>query len=133
MKAHRSLARHAARSLGGVEMGPSEFKILEVLLNKGPSLVNDIGRRVELTSGASTTAIDRLERRRLVRRDADERDGRACVVSLTAAGRALIGDAFAAHEAAMDAAADTLTRTERQTLIALLKKLGLGAVAKLGG
>jgi MarR family 2-MHQ and catechol resistance regulon transcriptional repressor len=131
MKAHRSLGLHAARSLDGSGLGSSEFKILEVLLNKGPSLVNDIGRRIHLTSGAITTAIDRLERRKLVRRDADDRDRRACVVSLAPAGRTLIAKSFADHAAAMNAAADTLTKTERQTLVGLLKKLGLGAVAKL--
>jgi MarR family 2-MHQ and catechol resistance regulon transcriptional repressor len=131
MKAHRSLGLHAARSLDGSGIGPSDFKILEVLLNKGPSLVNDIGRRIHLTSGAITTAIDRLEERALVRRAADERDRRACLVSLTKTGRASIAKAFAAHEATMNAAADALTKTERRTLVGLLKKLGLGAVAKL--
>ncbi len=132
LKAHRSLVLHAARSLQNTEIGLSEFKILEVLFSKGSLLVNDIGRRIHLTSGAMTTAIDRLEKRRLVRRGADDRDRRACIVSLTPAGRVLIAKAFAAHEATMNAAADALTKAERQTLIALLKKLGLGAMSKLG-
>jgi MarR family 2-MHQ and catechol resistance regulon transcriptional repressor len=131
MKAYRSVARHASLSHEAAEIGLSEFMILEALLSKGPLLVNDIGRRINLTSGAITTAIDRLEERGLVRRSADDRDRRARIVSLTPSGRALITRTFAAHKARMDAAADTLTRNERQTLINLLKKLGRGAAAKL--
>ena len=131
MKAFRALAEHAEQSMGGADLAFSEFTILEALLNRGPLQVNDIGRRVNLTSGAITTAIDRLEDRGLVQRGVDAADKRARVVSLTRAGRALIGAAFAAHKARMDAVGDTLTARERKTLIDLLKKLGLGAVAKL--
>src|SRR5882672_3497682 len=83
MKAHRSMARHAARSIVPLDMCLSDFAVLEVLLHKGPQSVGEIGRRVDLTSGSITTAIDRLERRRLVTRAADARDRRARVVHLT--------------------------------------------------
>lgn len=115
----------------GAELAFSEFTILEALLNKGPLQVNDIGRRVNLTSGAITSAIDRLEGRGLVQRGVDDADRRARLVSLTRAGRALITTAFDAHKAKMDAATDALTARERRTLIDLLKKLGLGAAEKL--
>jgi hypothetical protein len=44
MKAHRSMARHAQRSIGAHDIGFSDFTILEALLHKGPMLVNEIGR-----------------------------------------------------------------------------------------
>jgi DNA-binding MarR family transcriptional regulator len=44
-------------------------------------------------------------------------------------GRALITRIFDKHKADLDAAADGLTRAERETLIALLKKLGITADA----
>jgi MarR family transcriptional regulator, 2-MHQ and catechol-resistance regulon repressor len=131
MKAYRSLAQHAEASLRGAELALSEFTILEVLLHKGPLQVNDIGRRVNLTSGAITSAIDRLQERGLVRRGVAEADKRVRVVSLTRAGRALIATTFDAHKARMDAAADTLTAKERKAIIDLLKRLGMAAVAKL--
>jgi len=131
MKAFRALAQHAEQSVDGAALAFSEFTILEALLNEGPLQVNDIGRRVNLTSGAITSAIDRLEARGLVQRGVDQADRRARVVSLTRAGHALIATTFAAHKARMDAAADTLTAKERKTLIDLLKKLGMGATEKL--
>ena len=89
MKAHRTMARHAHRSIAAHDLGFSDFTILEALLHKGPMLVNEIGRRIELTSGSITTAVDRLEARGLVERSADADDRRAKQVSLTRSGRTL--------------------------------------------
>jgi MarR family 2-MHQ and catechol resistance regulon transcriptional repressor len=125
MKAHRSVARHAARSIEPSGLGPSDFAVLEVLLSKGPQKVNDIGRRVDLTSGSITTAVDRLEARGLVVRELDDADRRTRIVRLTPVGRAHIAEVFADHAAALEAASSALTKPERKTLIDLLKKLGL--------
>jgi len=129
MKAHRSMARHAQRSIAAHDIGLSDFGILEALLHKGPMLVNEIGRRIQLTSGSITTAVDRLEARGLIERSADAGDRRAKKVSLTRSGHALIRRIFDKHKADLDAAADGLTRAERETLVALLKKLGTTADA----
>jgi MarR family transcriptional regulator, 2-MHQ and catechol-resistance regulon repressor len=131
MKAHRSLVRHAERSIVALDMCISDFGVLEVLLHKGPQSVSLIGRRVELTSGSITTAIDRLERRGLVARTAHASDRRARVVDLTPDGKALITRVFATHKQAMDRAAQDLSKAERGTLIALLKKLGTTAEHQL--
>jgi len=127
MKAHRSLMRHAERSHKAHELGLSDFVVLEMLLHKGPQKVNDIGRRVALTSGAITTAVDRLEERRLVVRTSDRSDRRARVVKLTARGEDLIRRVFHHHAEVLDRAAGGLTTRERATLVELLKKLGLFA------
>lgn len=131
MKAYRSMERHAARSMEAHKLAFSDFKILEALLHKGPLLVNNIGRRIQLTSGAITTAVDRMEERRLVVRGSVDTDRRARRVSLTPAGRALITKVFEQHKARMDEAATGLDRGEREQLIDLLKKLGATAEAGL--
>src|SRR5881296_3844927 len=131
MKAHRSLQRLAIRSIELSEVGLSDFAVLEMLLHKGPQPVNEIGRRIELTSGAITTAVDRLESRRLVTREAHPSDRRARIVRLTAAGEEQAARIFAGHKAAMDLAASGLSRTERATLIGLLRKLGTSAGAQV--
>src|SRR6266851_7538673 len=95
MKAHRSLARHAERSIVSLDMCISDFAVLEMLLHKGPQSVGDIGRRVDLTSGSITTAIDRLEKRGLVARAAHASDRRARVVHLTPDGKTRIRQAMA--------------------------------------
>lgn len=131
MKAHRAMARHAQASTRSQELGFSDFVILEALLHRGPMLVGELGRRVQLTSGSMTSAVDRLKARGLVERSPTAADRRARQITLSPAGRALISKMFSRHKANMDAAADGLTAAERATLIALLKKLGKAAEAKL--
>ena len=133
MKAHRTLQRLATRSIESSEAGLSDFAVMEMLLHKGPQPVNEIGRRVELTSGAITTAVDRLESRGLVTRETHPSDRRARIVRLTAAGEEQAATVFAGHKAAMDVAASALSKTERATLIVLLKKLGISAKARAEG
>ena len=124
MKAHRALERVAVRSIESFDVGLSDFAVLEMLLHKGPQPVNEIGRRIGLTSGAITTAVDRLESCELVIRGSHPTDRRARVVELTARGKKHATSLFAGHKAAMDAVAGGLSKDERATLIDLLKKLG---------
>ena len=131
MKAHRALTAHAKSSFARMDLSITDFTILEALFHKGSQPVNDIGRRIHLTSGAITTAVDRLEERALITRVVDAHDRRARLVALTPSGRALIDKAFGAHERRMNAAAAALTRAERTKLYALLKKVGLGAATML--
>ncbi|HUB34903.1 MAG TPA: MarR family transcriptional regulator [Bryobacteraceae bacterium] len=131
MKAHEALRQHAIRHVQTLGIGFSDFAVLEVLLHKGPTPVNEIGRRVRLTSGSITAAVDRLERKGLVERHGDPADRRTRMVHLTAAGRQLISTAFAEHSLAMERATAGLTPEERAEAAALLKKLGRSAEASL--
>lgn len=131
MKAHRTLTRHARRSIEAVDMCLSDFQILEALLHKGPQAVSELGRRIDLTSGSMTTAIDRLEGRHLVARADHATDRRTWVIHLTPEGEQLITKVFAAHEKAMERAMRGLSKAERTALTALLKRLGTTAEAQL--
>lgn len=132
-KATSAIEAHALQSIDALGMCPSDFAVLEALLHKGPLPVNAIGKKVLLTSGSSTTAVDRLEKRKLVERKWGHTDRRVCLVQLTASGRRLISKAFADHAETMECAAKGLTRQERETLLVLLKKIGLRAQNLLDG
>src|SRR5437763_511640 len=86
LKAHRALERLATQSIESLDVCLSDFGVMELLLHKGPQPVNEIGRRIALTSGAITTAVDRLEARGLVTREADAGDRRARTSSLIRSG-----------------------------------------------
>lgn len=131
MKAHRTLKRHAERSIEALEMCLSDFAILEALLHKGPQSVRELGRRIDLTSGSMTTAVDRLETRGLVTRVDHATDRRTWVIHLTPEGKTVISKVFAGHEQAMDRAMRGLSKSERATLTDLLKRLGTTAEEQL--
>jgi MarR family 2-MHQ and catechol resistance regulon transcriptional repressor len=127
MKTFHALKAQAEASLNlsATGLGDSDFRVLEVLLSKGPLPVNTIGPKVWLTPGSISVAIDRLEEKKLVKRRTTD-DRRVRLVELTAKGRELIAKTFEAHAAAMEKAT-ALSKEERLTLLQLLKKLGKGA------
>jgi MarR family 2-MHQ and catechol resistance regulon transcriptional repressor len=132
-KAARAAQAYAEKSILELEMCGSDFAVLEALLHKGPLPVNEIGKKVMLTSGSITVAVDRLEAKGLVERRAHGTDRRARIVHLTKQGRRLITRAYADHAADLERLASaSLTRAERETLIGLLKKIGYKAAATLG-
>ena len=131
-KASRAAQAYAEKSILDLEIGASDFAVLEALLHKGPLPVNEIGKKVLLTSGSITAAVDRLETRRLVERRAHGTDRRARIVHLTKTGRKLIETAYAEHATDMEKlASESLSTAERKTLIRLLKKIGYKAAGKL--
>ena len=130
-KAARALEQNAIGSIAGLDLGLSDFAVLEVLAHKGPQPVNVIGKKVLLTSGSITAAVDRLEARKLVQRTADPNDRRSRIVQLTDAGIRLIENAFDRHEADMEVAMAVLPPSERIELVRLLKKVGIWAEARL--
>ena len=126
-KAHSAVREFAVADIERLGLSLTDFAILEALLHKGPLAVNDIGKKVSLTSGSMTAAIDRLTKRGLVERRDDDTDRRARIVHLTASGRKVIAAAFAKHTNTMNALGEDLTDDERREAIRLLKKLGLAA------
>lgn len=77
----------AARKLG---VHRTDLQCL-LMLEHGPVRVGILSSEVGLTSGATTALLDRLEKRKLVRRRAAKNDRRAVEVDLTARGRKQIG------------------------------------------
>ena len=132
MKAFQALLPHAAQSIERTKLGDSDFRVLEVLLHKGPLPVNTIGPKVWLTPGSISVAVDRLVKKGLVSRKDRAEDRRVRQVGLTAKGRALITRGFREHAAAMETAVSVLSKKDRLTLLRLLKKLGKHAAEPRG-
>jgi MarR family 2-MHQ and catechol resistance regulon transcriptional repressor len=127
-KAASAVESYAEQSISQLEMCGSDFAVLEALLHKGPLAVNEIGRKVLLTSGSITVAVDRLEEKGFVERRAHGTDRRARIVHLTKEGRTLITRVYSEHASDMERLASaSLTKSERKTLIGLLKKIGYEA------
>lgn len=124
------MAARAAETYRDSGLGESDFRVLEVLLHKGPLPVNTIGPKVFLTPGSISIAIERLHKKGLVSRDDSPSDRRVRVVDLTAKGRSLIKKVFDAHARYIEETADVLSQDERKALISSLKKLGLRAAEK---
>src|SRR4029077_19055326 len=117
VRAFHALRAHAEKSLNLSQagLGDSDFSVLEVLLHKGPLPVNTIGPKVWLTPGSISVAVDRLEKKALVkRRNTDDR--RVRLVELTAKGRALITRTFREHAAASCSSLKSSAKARKRNL-----------------
>jgi MarR family 2-MHQ and catechol resistance regulon transcriptional repressor len=126
-KATKAVEAHARLSVQGTELGLSDFGVLEALLHKGPLPISALGKKVLLSSGSMTAAVDRLEMSGYVERAAISTDRRACIVHLTEEGSKLIRKVFAEHERDMERVFSLMDNSERRSLASLLRKLGHGA------
>ncbi|WP_296664873.1 MarR family transcriptional regulator [Demequina sp.] len=109
-----------------------EFDLLATLRRHGEPFRLTAGQLVAssmVTGGAVTNRIDRLAARGYVRRERDEEDGRVVWVALTDEGRRVV-DATLPHHAANELRMiQSLSPSERDQLVALVRKLHAGVAA----
>jgi MarR family 2-MHQ and catechol resistance regulon transcriptional repressor len=129
LKAMRAMTRYAAAGIEDTGLGDSDFRVLEVLLHKGPLPVNTIGPIVNLTPGSISIAVDRLVAKGLVSRVESAEDRRVRMVALTPRGKDLIVPAFRKHAGQMRRVFSELSPEELQGLEVALKKIGKRAAA----
>lgn len=132
-RAYRSMATFVERSIAALDVGLSDFMILEALLHKGPLTMSELCDAALITNASMTAAIDRLEERAFVERVADKQDRRVRRAQLTAQGAGLIKRLYARHERDLEEVMSGIPPAERAELRRGLKAIGLAAQAKISG
>jgi DNA-binding MarR family transcriptional regulator len=105
---------------------PSEYSILGSLRRAGGVRLlkpGDLYNVVGCSPGGLTKMIDRLERRGLVRRAADEADARCAPIRLTAKGTGLEKAALEAYVESADELMDGVSKAELSRIDAALEAL----------
>ena len=121
-KVNRYLQSAFRASLGDAGLTKEEWKVLMALHDSVRSH-GSLCRDLDVSTGAMTNRLDKLERRGLIRRGPDPQDRRGVLLELTPAGKGRLEeyiDAGAGRERALMA---ELTREEKQELNRLLSKL----------
>jgi len=124
LKARNSITRYALPPITEEGLGDSDFRVLDVLLHKGPMPVNAIGPRVALNPGSVSVAVDRLYKKGFVSRAESSSDRRVRTVSLTAKGWDMFVPLFRRHAALIKLAFQDLSPEELLQLEVMLKKIG---------
>jgi MarR family transcriptional regulator, 2-MHQ and catechol-resistance regulon repressor len=127
LKAWQAIGRYLRPTMSAKGLGESDFRVLEVLLHKGPMPVNAIGPKVDLNPGSVSVAVDRLHKKGLVSRVESTFDRRIRTVSLTEKGREVFLPLFRRHATLINRAFQEVSSEELQQLEAVLKKIGLRA------
>ncbi len=113
------------RQEAGTDLGPSQAAALATLERSGPLAPSELAKLERIKRPTATRIIAKLTDAGLVERTPDPEDGRCALVSVTAAGRALLrklrgrktaylaqrlGDLDAGDAAAIERAAEVLER-----------------------
>lgn len=126
-KASRTIMDRAMRDMKKNGLSANEFAVLELLFHKGRSPLQQIGDKILVTSGGITYTIDKLEGKGLIRRVPCEEDRRVIFAEMTDEGRNTMEELFPRHAEAIEQIMQGLTPEEKETVIPLLKKLGVAA------
>lgn len=124
LKAWQSMSRYLLPALLKEGLGESDFRVLEILLHKGPMPVNAIGPKVYLNPGSVSVAVDRLYKKGFVNRVESSQDRRVRTVSLTKKGRRAFVPVFRRHTALIKRAFQDVSSEELQQMERVLKKVG---------
>lgn len=124
MTLYRSFQRQATRALEPLDLELWEYDVLSAPRRQGKPFAlpaTGLARETNLSSGAMTNRIDRLETRGLVRRRPDRRDRRGVIVSLSAKGRKLIDTAIQHRLDSAKESLQSLSAAQQRELARLLR------------
>jgi DNA-binding MarR family transcriptional regulator len=122
---NRRIKRGMEATLAEYDLTSQDFHVLGTLRNSGPRTPGRLAKREELSTGAMTSRLDKLEREGLIRRVPAPDDRRSVVVELTDAGRAKYETAVSVQARKEAFFASALTKPEQKRLNTLLRKLML--------
>lgn len=130
------IRRLLEETLAEFDLNHGEWKVLASLVHSGEpyrSSPGALAKHEQLTTGAMTNRLDRLEAMGFVRRLPDPGDRRGVVVELTAAGRDVWERSVGAQAAKEKFVASALDEGERRQLNVLLRRMVLHAEKQRSG
>jgi len=117
------LFRHAVGEMLGVNV--TDMECLALIFFKGIATPSELARYTGLTSGATTTMLDRLEKARLIERRPNPEDRRGTLIVLTNERTDEIGTMFASGRKAIDKLTSSYSESELETIADYFSKLVL--------
>jgi MarR family transcriptional regulator, 2-MHQ and catechol-resistance regulon repressor len=126
-RAYKAINEHVNKVIQANGLNPTEFAVLELLYHKGDQPMQQIGGKILLASGSITYVVDKLEQKEMLKRIACPTDRRVTFAQITDKGKDFIEEIFPEHAQQIHKLMSSLTDSEKQDAIELLKKLGLPA------
>ncbi|AXF57291.1 MarR family winged helix-turn-helix transcriptional regulator [Salicibibacter kimchii] len=125
MKAEHAVASATQADMKRYGLTPSEFAVLELLYHKGDQPIQQLGKRILLTSGSITYVVDKLEKKGLLERVRCTEDRRVVYASINEEGKSFMARVFPQHRESVHNMFEQLSYEEKETMIELLKRVGL--------
>lgn len=105
-----------ARTAGRHDLSMTQLRMLGILRDRRPSM-QELAQRLGLDKSSVTGLIDRAERRGLVSREMDPRDGRSVRVAITELGLQVASEGTAEIREALVLVTEPLSETQRTQLV----------------
>jgi DNA-binding MarR family transcriptional regulator len=122
-----TIKKEATFGLSSLDLGIVEFVVLRLISEKRSSEA-EIAKRLGITKAAMTYITDRLEQKKLVKRERRESDRRSFVLSLTQHGARTLKNAQRLYLLALKRRLKGMSEQEMGDLRILLEKLQQGLV-----
>lgn len=126
-RAFESIQTQVANDIKRYGLNQTEFAVLELLYHKGEQPIQKIGKKVLLASSSITYVVDKLEQKKLLKRQACPKDRRVTYAVITEEGKSLMADVFPKHKQSLREILAGLHVDEKAKMIDQLKRLGLFA------
>jgi MarR family 2-MHQ and catechol resistance regulon transcriptional repressor len=126
-RALQAIEKQVVQDIKSHGLNLTEFAVLELLYHKGDQPIQAIGQKILLASSSITYVVDKLEEKTYLERKACPKDRRVTYAAITETGKVLMDEIFPQHEQVIHGLFSELDRTERETMIRQLKRLGFNA------
>ena len=123
LRAFQKIRAKELKYINASGLSMNQFEVLEVLYHRGDLQVGSITKLIASTPGNVTVVVKNLTRDGLVDIIPSPEDSRVRIVSITEAGKNLIGGMFTGHAANLKSYFDVLSDNELVILYDLLRKL----------
>lgn len=123
-RCYQAFESYSSRHVRSMGLTSPQFDIIATLGNTPGMTFRELGEKTLITKGTLTGVVDRLEVKKLVRRQPSPTDGRCQIVQLTARGEATFAKVFPATLAHIGKAFAGVNPKELQQTEDVLKRLG---------
>ena len=130
MRYNAALLTLSAHLAGELKLTLSEMAVCDHLHLDGPLTPRELGRRINLSSGAVTPLIDRLEARGFVERKPHPSDRRSILVHYLPQEPQVVGRMYAVL-GRFQAAANSLSETEKMAVAGFLEAMADAVMAEV--
>jgi DNA-binding MarR family transcriptional regulator len=129
LAASRAMVAMAARSLAGLDedITLAQYRALVVLAARGPQRPADLAAGLKVDPSTASRMVDRLVRKRLVRRARSQEDRRMVRVYLTGAGREIVDRVTDQRRAEVERTLEQIPARGRKALTAGLLRFATAA------
>jgi MarR family transcriptional regulator, 2-MHQ and catechol-resistance regulon repressor len=116
------------RDVAGDQVTVSQLKLLKLVAITDAQTIGDVALFLGVSNAAASKAVDKLVRRKLLRRDEGEQDRRVIHLSLTAASRRMLETYDAAKQHKLQHIFEKFSEEDLRRTAELLDRLSAGIV-----